>query len=425
MATNIPRIAIIGMGGFARHHHSAALEMERLGEIKLVAACDPQPENFAASQIEWEFENRGIKVYADYLEMLDAHREELDFVTVPTPIPLHAPMHRACVERGLGCYLEKPPTLFWAELEQMIEVEKKAHLQTQVGFNFIVEKQRQALKARLLAGEFGALQRANFLGCWPRSTAYFTRAPWAGKLMLDGRLVLDSCTGNAMAHHVHDALFWCGEGEVLSWGEVEHVEAQLYRAHAIESFDTAFARVKCANSEIRLAATHAGSGCSWQREWVECEDAVLTYESQNSSYRIDWLDGREEIGAPLETNLMIENLRHYSRYWRSEEARPLTRLSDCRPFVQFNNLIFVAAGAIHQVEPQFLERLTNSNGEWLSIPDIEATLETFAQCGEFPRSRALGNSNLQRVATSAEIVKLEQAIRTFQAQNEAPYIRTN
>jgi hypothetical protein len=151
--------------------------------------------------------------------MLDAECGELEVVTVPTPIPLHAPMHRACVERGLACYLEKPPTLYHAELDEMLAVEARAARQTQVAFNFIVEDSRQALKRRILAGEFGRVLRAGSHGHWPRPTTYFTRSAWAGRLFLGGRPVLDSCIGNAMAHYVHSLLFWCGDSALLSWAE--------------------------------------------------------------------------------------------------------------------------------------------------------------------------------------------------------------
>ena len=51
---------------------------------------------------------------------------------------------------------------------------------------------------------------------------------------MEGELVLDVCMGNAVAHWVHNMLQWCGEGEVLSWADIDSVQAELYRAHAIE-----------------------------------------------------------------------------------------------------------------------------------------------------------------------------------------------
>jgi predicted dehydrogenase len=177
--------------------------LEDAGVCRLICTCDPSDDALQAARARWNLDGRGVRVWTDYREMLDVHVGELDVVTIPTPPPLHAEMHRACVERNLACYLEKPPTLDPDELERMITVDAGARKQTQVAFNFIIEEPRQALKRRLLAGEFGALRRASFVGLWPRASDYYARAAWAGRLLgNDGRLVLDSCIGNALAHHV-------------------------------------------------------------------------------------------------------------------------------------------------------------------------------------------------------------------------------
>src|SRR5262245_51931939 len=120
------RLAIIGMGGFAGDHHRVARALEAEGACRVVCTCDPQREKFAAETERWEFSRRVVRVFADYREMLDACQADLDLVAVPTPVPLHAPMHRAAVERGLACYLEKPPTLDHAEMKEMLAVEERA-----------------------------------------------------------------------------------------------------------------------------------------------------------------------------------------------------------------------------------------------------------------------------------------------------------
>ena len=255
-------VAVIGLGGFAASHHRALLSLENDGLCRVVATCDPFPVNFAQEQRDYQFAERGVRVFDDYLTMLDALRDEIEVVTVPTPLPLHAEMHRACVQRGLACYLEKPPTLYWRELEAMLEVEKAAKFSTNVGFNFIAETARQNLKRRLMIGEFGALRRVSFLGHWPRRAEYFQRAAWAGRIRLDGRLVLDSCIGNALAHYIHNLLFWAGTREIFDWATVSCMKAELSRAHDIENYDTIFARGSFENGvEFRIAATHSGKPC--------------------------------------------------------------------------------------------------------------------------------------------------------------------
>jgi predicted dehydrogenase len=424
MSSQPLRMAIIGMGGFARNHHQAAKVLEfTSGEVQLVATCDPQPEKFDALQSEMDFAGRGVQIYRDYREMLDAH-SELHFATVPTPIPLHAPMHRACIERGLGCYLEKPPTLIPEELEAMIEAEAGAKFQAQVGFNFIVEQGRRVLKRRLLAGDFGRLKRVVFLGFWPRSTAYYTRSPWAGRLILGERAVMDSCTGNAVAHYVHNALYWCGEGAELSWGDVREVEAELYRAHAIESFDTAFLRAQCGDDvQVHIAATHAGSGRSWQQEWIECEHATISYDTGRRHYVVRWNDGRIDEGFDDDLNLMVENLRYYARYLRGEESLPLTTLSNSRPFVHLNALAFVAAGNIHTVNTAFIDRTpvpgSLQGEEAVAIQGIETALEAFGRTGQMPSE---GNSQRREwgqsggVAQASQLPQWEAVVRRLQRE---------
>ncbi len=162
------RIGIIGLGGFAGSHHNAVAKLEDQGHAKLIATCDPRAEAFAIEQHTWRFAERGVHVYPDYRTMLDACHRGLDLVVVPTPINLHAEMHAAATALGLPVYLEKPPTLDHAELEQMITADGRARKSSLVGFNFIIEKPRLALKERLLAGEFGAIRGATLSALWPR-----------------------------------------------------------------------------------------------------------------------------------------------------------------------------------------------------------------------------------------------------------------
>lgn len=405
------RAAIIGMGGFAGAHQRAIRTLEEEGACRLVCSCDPNPDAFAEQREAWDYAGRGVRVTTDYRRMLDEWGGELDLVTVPTPVPLHAPMHRACVERGLACYLEKPPTLDHAELAEMLAVEARAAKQTFVGFSNIVEPARQALKARLVHGEFGRVRRVTFLGTWPRSTAYFTRAPWAARLMMDDRLVLDSCLGNAMSHYLHNLLFWAGNEDVFSWADVAAVQAELYRAHAIEGTDTIFLRGECANVvELWVAATHACAGEHRHWERVECEQATLTYVT-GQHYRIDRKDGASETHPLGWDDLLRENLRAYLRYLRGEAPRPVTRLIDTRPFVHCYNLAYVAARAITPVPAASIHRSPAKDGAYVAIADIQEACEAFCANGRFPSVQGLDWGRPGGRATIDELPQLRDVVK--------------
>ena len=124
--SNPTRIGIIGMGGFAGWHHNTVAKLEERNLAKLICTCDPNAAAFATEQQNWQFTNRGVSVFPEYQQMLAACRHDLDLMVVPTPINLHSEMHRAGVEAGVPVYLEKPPTLDYSELEEMIALDKTA-----------------------------------------------------------------------------------------------------------------------------------------------------------------------------------------------------------------------------------------------------------------------------------------------------------
>jgi predicted dehydrogenase len=382
------RLAIIGLGGYAAAHHSAALGLEAEGVVKLVATCDPAIDSFAKRCEELNFEKRGVATFRDYLPMLESIKGQADCVVIPTPIALHAEMHAACVQAGLAVYLEKPPTLDPTELERMIADSEGARYETQVGFNFIIQPRRRELKRRLLAGEFGALREVRFLGRWPRAETYFTRNDWAAGLMTrDGRLLLDSCFANAMAHFVHNTLFWAGLEGMDHWAQPRQARAVLFRAHAIAGADTFFVEASMDHDvKLRLGLTHACAGKSVNREELHCADAVVRFDV-NEGGEILWNDGRREAWAVDAFDQVKDNVRAYCAYLRGQTARPATRLTDSRPFVALNALAYLSAGAIRDFKTCGVEvvRVAGPGGvHYLAANGIEEALDGFLTAGRWP-----------------------------------------
>jgi predicted dehydrogenase len=366
------RVGIIGLGGYAYTHHQAILRLERENEARLICTCDPSAAVFTDKKSALNFARRGVKFFDNYRAMLEACAGELDLVVIPTPLALHAEMHRACVEAGIACYLEKPPTLDGSELELMIETERNARKKTLVGFNYIIEPARLAIKQRMIAGEFGAIQRATFLGCWSRPSTYFQRNNWSGRLLIGDRLVLDSCFGNALSHFVHNLLFWVGDNSQISGGTITEVRARLYRAHAIEGADTFFVEAMVSNVLLRVVASHACREKELNTETVVCEKATIRYVAGHKG-EIVWNDGRREpIGVgTFETPLM--NHRDYYRYLRGETDRPAITLEDCRSFVHLNGLTYISSETIENIAP---EHLILKRGKGAAAIPIIANLKT-------------------------------------------------
>lgn len=409
------RIGIIGMGGFAGSHHHAIARLESLGHARLVCTCDPNPGAFAGEQQNWRFPARGVQVFPDYRPMLEACHRHLDLVVIPTPIQLHAEMHAAATALGLPTYVEKPPTLDFAELERMIVADGRAARSSHVGFNFIIEKVRLSLKERLLAGEFGAIRGATLSAMWPRPASYFARNSWAGRLLTPaGQIVLDSCFGNAMAHFVHNLLFWTGGPELFSWAQIAAVRAELYRAHAIEGADTFFVETDTTTGiTMRFALSHACAGSSTHCEVVLCDKAVLRY-AVGGVIEIRWNDGRIEK-LPLEPfDPLIENHLEYFRYLRGETLRPATTLADAMPFVALNDLAHVSSHTIHRLPPELVTTIRDEKDQkdYRQVPNLPAVQDGFLARGVWPSACGWGRGPGD-VVTPADLPRFHATVRAM------------
>lgn len=363
------RVAITGVGGFARDHIRAISNLATEGVCTLVAVCDP---SFSGKPLV-----PGVLSFSSLEEMLATGG--FDVVTLPTPIPLHAPMHRAVVEAGKACYLEKPPTLSLSEYEEMLRVEAGAVVKTQVGFNFVGEPMRRRIKKRILEGEFGSLESASFLGIWPRDRNYYARANWAGRLSVDGRPVFDNPIGNATAHYTENLLFWAGE-DLDSVGRIQRVAASLYRAHAIESFDTGMIEAELENGiRLRYAVTHAATDRHRERETVHLEKAKIVFDHWRMAHILHGDGGEEVCKSPISDGLAMleQNLRYYFAYVRGEELRPTTSLEDCESFVSLIDLAFSSAGNIQTFDHDRIEAVDHG----LRVEGLVDELQNFIEAG--------------------------------------------
>ncbi len=413
------QVGIIGMTGFAGAHHGAVRELEKTGACHLVCTSTRDVDACRARADELQLNGRGVRLYGDYVQMLDECRDLLEVVIIPSALPLHAEMHKACVERGLPAYLEKPPTLDYAEFEAMLSVEAAASKLTNVGFNYIIEDERRALKGRLLDGEFGRVRTVCFSGLWPRARSYYERTFWAGRLVHEGRLVLDSPLGNAMAHFAHNLLFWAGADALWSWGEADRVEAELYRANRIEGPDTIFAKAVTADgTELRLALSHACSGDHRGWERVICEKAVLHYDV-SSGYRIVRDDGTTEAGDFGERDLLPKNLAAYFDYVRGKAERPITTLADSGPFVRLYDLVLIAGREIHQIPEPFAQTLPAPDRDTTltAVQDVGPVFERFFSEDLFPSKQAVPWARKGGGARPGELALLREVISHMVAES--------
>jgi predicted dehydrogenase len=250
-----PRTALIGVSGYGRLYLQLARELRDRGAIRLVAAVIINPEEEAVSVRE--LRDHGCAIYADYGEMLRRHAGEIDLCLIPTGIPWHARMTIAALRAGANVLVEKPLAGSLAEVAAIRAAERAAGRFVAVGFQDFYTPGTAWLKRELLAGAIGELRAIRALGFWPRPAAYYRRNNWAGRLQVDGVAVYDSPFNNAFGHFANLALYFAGASP-RDVAAAQQVEAELFHAHEIESFDTGVVRARTASgTALWLGFSHA------------------------------------------------------------------------------------------------------------------------------------------------------------------------
>ncbi len=257
----LPRVGLIGISGYGRIHRQLVLEFHRRGVLQLVAAVVINPDQERAAVAE--LRELGCEIFDDYESMLAQLRGRLELCLIPTGIAWHARMTVAALAAGANVLVEKPLASSTAEVRAVAEASRESGRFVAVGFQDYYEPSALWLKQQLEAGAIGRLRAVRFLGQWPRPRAYFARNDWAGRRVVDGVPVHDSPLSNAFAHFVNLSL-WLAARRPGDRDGATIETAELFRAHAIENFDTAVVRVRTADDvALWFGATHA---CGVTRE---------------------------------------------------------------------------------------------------------------------------------------------------------------
>ena len=289
--TDRPRTALIGVSGYGRIYLELARAAHARGEIFLgaVVIINPQEE----FTVEAELRETGCTIYRDYEEMLREEAGRLKLCLIPTGIPWHARMTIAALRAGAHVLVEKPLAGSLAEVMAIRAAERASGRFVAVGFQDIYSPVNRWLKQQLCDGAIGKIHTVRFLGLWPRSAAYYTRNPWAGRLHAGGTPVLDSPLNNAFAHFVNLCLYFAGDQPGAA-AATRIVAAELFRANAIESFDTSVVQARSADGiSFWFGATHT---CRTVREpeiYLEGTAGRVEWKHEHSCV-IFHHDGRRE-----------------------------------------------------------------------------------------------------------------------------------
>lgn len=229
------KYALIGCGRIATNHIKAAVA----NNLEIAAVCDIVPEKMPELLAKHGLENdKSIKYYEDYIQLLDEVRPEL--VSIATESGIHAEIALQCIDRGIHVIIEKPMAMSMADADEIIRRSQQKHVKVSVchqnRFNVAVQKTRAALEA----GRFGRLSHGSVHVRWNRDRNYYEQAPWRGTWEQDGGCLMNQCI------HGIDLLCWMFGGQV---DEVYGTTRQQFHDY-LEAEDVGMAVVKFHNGAI-------------------------------------------------------------------------------------------------------------------------------------------------------------------------------
>jgi len=367
--------ALIGAGGFGRAHLDTLTSLEQAGDVRLSAVCDPGIH--CDAEVKAGLEEREVRLYEDYAEML-AKEGDLEAVSISAPIPFHFCMAEECLEKGLFIYLEKPPVPLLEQWKTLTEADVSDRIA--VGFQLIEYDWSQRLKQSLIEGRFGELREIRGTACWPRGDAYYQRARWAGRLFLGDEPVFDGPATNALAHLIHQINYLAAD-QADSFAVPATVEAALFRAQPIESYDTAYIRGSYPGSvRFRIAVSHS---CRVELPWeIHVIGTKAWAKVTQSGEVVESTPGLLGLGEGQEYPFE-RAYRTFLSYVRGEAPRTSTLLRDTLGYLGTTNGMLASSQGIHAVARESIS--LDAVSGFYSIEGLEPSMIHFLKSGEFVR----------------------------------------
>lgn len=245
---------LVGIGGFGARYVEEYMETEELREKARVAAVvDMYPKNSRVYNVLCHEE---IPIYE---EMGLAFAEnDIDLVIISTPIHYHKEHIEEALEAGCYVLCEKPIAGSLEEAKGIAQSAKKHGRWVAIGYQWSFSQPIRKLKQHIQDGKYGKPLSFKSLSILGRSKDYFAKRQWAGRRQDDeGHIINDSIMNNAAAHQLHNMLFLLGEEEQET-AKIGERDVRVYRANAIETFDTVTAHFKTTSKvDMWYFASHA------------------------------------------------------------------------------------------------------------------------------------------------------------------------
>lgn len=370
--------AVVGVKNFAASHIRSVRQLEA-SETGRLAALVALPENDGDPLLD-ELKQAGVTIYRSYEDLLRDGQDSVDVITLPIAIQHHADMAIRAMEAGFNVVLEKPPAPTVDEVYAMMRAEAATGRFCALGFQHLYSSSIRKLKRLICDGELGAVSDLAAKGYWPRFDDYYTRNPWAGRTLVQGRLVLDGPMHNALGHYLNVMLYLASPQDGVS-AAPETVRAELYRGHSyIQADDTSCLEVVVdSGASIRFYVTHA------------CTESADPYmEIRGTKGMVRWyMDERTEVSLADGRQLHFDSegieprdevMRVAAAVHQDRLASPFATLATSLPFVQCINGAYLSAREIRPIPSELVREYEEAGVRKTAVDGVPEVLdEAFAR----------------------------------------------
>lgn len=369
------RVVLCGIGGYGHWYMNSLLEEGASHRCELIAGIDPYPDR---AETKPKMDAAGIPIYPNLKTFFQ--NDSCDLVIVCSPIHYHAEQTCEALSQGAHVLCEKPLCSTEADVQRMARAEAASGLTVTVGYQWSFSNAIQRLKADCQSGRLGRPLRFRTLVCWPRDEAYYHRNSWAGCLRgAQGRVILDSPVNNATAHFLHNMLYVLGSAPAESALPVK-LDASLFRANPIQSFDTAAVRISTETGvDLQFYVSHATEQSSGPLFRYEFENAVVTYDEVGAQIRGVFKNGEViEYGSPGElVNRKLWNAVESAR----TGAVPLCGIQAARAHAACVNLIHSPERSIGEFPIEVIEQRPTELSTLRYVPGLGEALRDCFDAG--------------------------------------------
>jgi predicted dehydrogenase len=146
------RLAYIGLG--LDGAWSWIKDAQAEPDAELVAVADPRQNLLERAKGATK---AGTRFYTDYARMLDEVKPDAVLATVPNAE--HLAVTRACAERRIHVWFQKPMAATAKDAREMERLAKAAGIKLMISYHTLYNGSMQAITARVQAGDVGPIQR--------------------------------------------------------------------------------------------------------------------------------------------------------------------------------------------------------------------------------------------------------------------------